>query len=277
MKRFVFFALLIGMIVFSVSCQNPEDVTISKYFAALKHGDQGDRDTMNSMSVDPKYIQYKEYKIEGTEPLRELDMQLPLLEKKQADLTAARNEQGKKAQEANDQMEDIKYELEGVARGSKKVELEAKLAEAETVKKDEEAKFKQFQAQINHLKKMIESEKNLIKISANVSENFDFYTGKALYQDVKVKVTADDGSQTDYVFVLTKYDLAMEGKPLARSRFIILKIMTAADAAQEETPEEYYRKVLTGTAAVEQPAEAPAETPEEAPAETPAQPEEAGQ
>ena len=75
-------------------------------------------------------------------------------------------------------------------------------------------KFKQFTAQIGHLKKMIEAEKNLIKMSTNVFENFDFYTGKAQYLDVLVKVTGDDGSQSDYTFVLTKYDLSMEGKPL---------------------------------------------------------------
>lgn len=268
MKRFVLFALLIGMIMFAVSCQNPEDVTISKYFSALKHGDQGDRDTMNSMSVDPKFIQYKDYTIVSADPVRELDMQLSLLEKKQNELTEARKEQGKKAQEANDQIEDIKYELEGVARGSKKAELEAKLAEAEAAKKVEEDKFKQFTAQIGHLKKMIEFEKNLIKISANVTENYDFYAGKAVYQDVKVKTTAEDGSETDYVFVLTRYDLTLENKPLPRSRFIILKIMTAAEAANAETPEQYYSKVLAGAAPVEQPAEEQTEAPAEAPAET---------
>lgn len=257
MKRVVFFALLIGVIMFSVSCQNPEDVTISKYFAALKHGDQGDRDTMNSMSVDPKYIQYKEYEIVKAEPLREMDMQLPLLEKKQNELTEARKEQGKKAQEANDTLEDIKYELEGVVRGKQRQELEAKLAEAEALKKAEEDKFKQFTAQIGHIKKMVEFEKNLIKLSANVSENYDFYTGKVQYLDVVVKVIADDGSESDYTFVLTKYDLSMEGKPLPRSRYIILKILPAADVATTETPEEYYRKVLEGAIEPEQVEEEP--------------------
>jgi len=266
MKRLVFFALLIGIVLFTVSCQNPEDVTISKYLSALKHGEQGDRDTMNSMSVDPKYIQYKEYEVTKADPARELDMQLPLLEKKQNELTEARKEQAKKAQEANDTLEDIKYELEGVARGSKRQELEAKLQEAEEAKKAEEMKFKQFTAQIGHLKKMIEFEKNLIKLSANVTENFDFYTGKVQFVDVLVKVTGEDGTESDYTFVLTKYDLFMEGKPLARSRYIILKILPSSEVATTETPEEYYKKVLAGEIEPEQVEETPAatETPSEA-------------
>lgn len=269
MKRLVLFAFLIGIIMFSASCQNPEDVTISKYFAALKAGDQGDRDTMNSMSVDAKYIQYKDFEIVKAEPVRELELQLPLLEKKQAELTESRKEQGKKAQEAMDALEDVKYELEGVARGAKRQELETKLAQAEVFKKAEEDKFKQFTAQIGHLKKMIEAEKNLIKMSTNVFENFDFYTGKAQYLDVLVKVTGDDGSQSDYTFVLTKYDLSMEGKPLPRSRYVILKIIPAADAAKTETPEVYYRNALSGAvAAPVEEAETTAEAPAEAPAET---------
>ncbi len=260
MKRVVFFALLIGVIMFSVSCQNPEDVTISKYFAALKHGDQGDRDTMNAMSVDPKFIQAKSFEIVKVEPARELDLQLPLLEKKQNELTEARKEQGKTAQETNDVLEDIKYELESVARGKQRQELEAKLADAEALKKVEENKFKQFTAQIGQVKKMVEFEKNMIKLSANVTENFDFYTGKVQFVDVLVKVTGDDGAVSDYVFVLTRYDLAIEGKPLPRSRYIILKILPAAEHAKTETPEAYYGNVLSGAAEPEPVEETPVET-----------------
>ncbi len=262
MKRLVLFALLTGIIMFAASCQDPEDVTISKYFAALKHGEQGDRDTMNSMSVDAKYIQFKDFEIIKTDPIRELDLQLPLLENKEKELTDARKEQSKKAQEANDTLEDIKYELEGVARGAKRKELEAQLAEAEALKKTEEDVYRQFTVQIGHIKKMIEFEKNLIKMSTQVSENYDFYAGKVQFVDVTVKVTAEDGSVSDYVFVLTKYDLTLEGKPLARSRYIILKILPASEMATTETPEAYYQKVLAGKADI-----APVETPEDTPTE----------
>lgn len=271
MKRVILFALLTGIIFFAVSCQDPEDVTISKYFAALKHGDQGDRDTMNSMSVDAKYIQFKDFEIIKTDAVREMDLQLPLLENKEKELTEARKEQGKKAQEANDALEDIKYELEGVARGAKRKELESQLAEAEAAKKAEEDIYRQFTVQIGHIKKMIEFEKNLIKMSTQVGENYDFYTGKAQYADVTVKVTAEDGSETDYVFVLVKYDLSLEGKPLARSRYIILKIVPASEIAAMETPEVYYQKVLAGEAELAPVDETAEEAPAEAAAETPAE------
>jgi len=46
MRKFLLAIVLISLILVMTSCQKSEEVTISKYFQAMLHGEKGDAGTM---------------------------------------------------------------------------------------------------------------------------------------------------------------------------------------------------------------------------------------
>ena len=62
-KTFSLIALLI-FVLLTVSCQKPEEVTLSKYFQAMK---AKDRDTLASMAGEPVAIEFKSWKLVSTD------------------------------------------------------------------------------------------------------------------------------------------------------------------------------------------------------------------
>jgi len=63
MKKYLLVIALISLILVMTSCKKQEEVTISKYFQAMLHGEKGDINTMSAMALEPVYIQYESYKI----------------------------------------------------------------------------------------------------------------------------------------------------------------------------------------------------------------------
>ena len=84
MKKVLVLAALLFLIVITTSCQKPEEVTLSKYFQAMK---AKDRDTMAAMAAEPFAVEFKSWKLVSSEPPVYEDSALP---KMMEDLAAAK-------------------------------------------------------------------------------------------------------------------------------------------------------------------------------------------
>ncbi len=238
MKKYLLVIALISLILVMTSCKKQEEVTISKYFQAMLHGEKGDIDTMSAMALEPVYIQYESYKIISvSEPVVQ-EYQLPLLISKLENLTKERKNQVKTALDKKYELEDIEDELDETRRASKKRELKKKIGDMEVIVKEEEQKVRDLQFKINALKNEIDSEKNLTKISSGLVKNPETYKGETQTSKSDVKVTLKNGSEKDYVFVLKKYDIKInEDANILKSRFVIIKIQSTEEFEKVEQGE----------------------------------------
>ncbi len=238
MKKYLLVIALISLILVMTSCKKQEEVTISKYFQAMLHGEKGDIDTMSAMALEPVYIQYESYKIISvSEPVVQ-EYQLPLLISKLENLTKERKNQVKTALDKKYELEDIEDELDETRRASKKRELKKKIGDMEVIVKEEEQKVRDLQFKINALKNEIDSEKNLTKISSGLVKNPETYKGETQTSKTDVKVTLKNGSEKDYVFVLKKYDIKInEDANILKSRFVIIKIQSTEEFEKVEQGE----------------------------------------
>jgi len=238
MKKYLLVIALISLILVMTSCKKQEEVTISKYFQAMLHGEKGDINTMSAMALEPVYIQYESYKIISvSEPVVQ-EYQLPLLISKLENLTKERKNQVKTALDKKYELEDLEDELDETRRASKKRELKKKIGDMEVIVKEEEQKVRDLQFKINALKNEIDSEKNLTKISSGLVKNPETYKGETRTSKADVKVTLKNGSEKDYVFVLKKYDLKInEDASILKSRFVIIKIQSTEEFNKVEQGE----------------------------------------
>lgn len=234
MKKIFLILILLSVAIIMTSCTKPEEVTISKYFQAMKVGESGDKDTMTSMAINPKHIKVDSYEIISVEEPVIEPILLPELNKKLADLAQEKKNIGLAAQEANDAILDLEDELADARSSSKKRELNAKLEEAETNKDELVSSFKEIIQNKKNLEKQIEFEQTLMKTSAGRSKmpNIAMYTGDSHTSKVDVKITLLTKEIVDYVFILKKYILKLEKKELPRNRYLILDIMTADEYAK---------------------------------------------
>ena len=83
MKKIILLAALFSLIFGMTSCQTGEDVTVEKYFQAMKHND---KDTMSAMAVEPKDLEYKAFKIIKVSEPQVTELALPGMEKQLLDL-----------------------------------------------------------------------------------------------------------------------------------------------------------------------------------------------
>ncbi|MEN8223644.1 MAG: hypothetical protein ABFR36_10370 [Acidobacteriota bacterium] len=242
MKKTLLILILLSVAIIMTSCSKAEEVTISKYFQAMKVGEAGDKDTMTSMAINPKHIKFDKYEIVSiSEPVIE-PILLPTLNQNLADVNQKKKDVGLSAQEANDAILDLEDELADARSSSKKRELKKQLEEANVNKVELVANFKDIIIEKKRLEKQIEFEQMLMKTSAGRSKmpNIEMYKGDSYTSKVDIKVTLPTKEIVDYVFILKKYVLKLEEKELPRNRLLITEIMTAADYAEsiEEVIEE---------------------------------------
>lgn len=230
MKKTILLMALFGLIALMASCSKGEEVTISKYFEAIK---MNDTDTLGAMALEPKKIIHKKYEVVAiSEPLIE-PLQLSNLEKKLADLTAGRKKQLDAAMDKQYEMEDLQDELEETRRRSKKKELEEQIAVKKEEMDAEKKKLYGVMQDINNTKNAISREKALIKSSTGVSENFALYTGESYKSEATVKVTLPDGGTQDYIFRMISYQMSIQDRP-RNGRLVILKIATPEELEAEK-------------------------------------------
>lgn len=229
MKKVLLLIVLFGLIFITTSCQKSEEVTVSKYFQAMRHND---KDTMSSMAAEPKHLEYKSYKIVSIDEPLTLEYDLPALVQKLDESKKEKNNLALEAGDKRDDVEDLKDELEETRRASKKRELRKKIEEAEVAFYQAEQGYKDLVKKIGELKKKIEFERNIINLSTGIKKNAEMFQGVINQSVVRTNVTLNNDTQNDYVFVLRKYVFTVNEKERP-CRWIILKILSAEEYEKE--------------------------------------------
>jgi hypothetical protein len=238
MRKIFLLLALLSVIVFSTSCQKAEEVTVEKYFQAIAHKDT---DTMSTLAYVPKLVEYKAFEVLSIDEPVTKPLELPVLRKKLTDLERGKTAQVAIVVEKTEDYEDLEYELEETRRSSKKAELRKKIKELKAEIEEETQKVKNSQLNINKTKKEIDREESLVALSTGFKENLEMFTGETLTNKVTVKVTLQNDEVKDYIFLLRKDTLKLEGKERP-GRLIIVKFMTVDE----------YEKTLKEEAAVEE-------------------------
>jgi hypothetical protein len=259
MKKVLLLIVLFGLIFITTSCQKSEEVTVSKYFQAMRHND---KDTMSSMAAEPKHLEYKSYKIVSIDEPLTLEYDLPALIQKLDESKKEKNNLALEAGDKRDDVEDLKDELEETRRASKKRELRKKIEEAEVAFYQAEQGYKDLVKKIGELKKKIEFERNIINLSTGIKKNAEMFQGVINQSVVRTNVTLNNDTQNEYVFVLRKYVFMINEKERP-CRWIILKILSAEE--YEKEMKEVQKDVPPPTEEVTE--ETPAEEKDETPGE----------
>jgi hypothetical protein len=229
MKKTLLLVALMILIVITTSCQKPEEITLSKYFQAMK---AKDRDTMAAMAAEPMALEFKSWKlISSEEPVSE-DLILQQLLTGLADLKAKKDKQIGLVKDKKDALDVLKTKLGETRGGRQKTELQKQIDAGEQEVALETQNYKQAQVDYTQMKNQVEVEKKMVTMSTSIEQNQELMTGKAITVKAIVKI-ATAGGDKDYVFLLRKYDLI---NPLTNkvspNRFIILKIQPKEDFDQ---------------------------------------------
>ncbi len=231
MKKVLVLAALLFLIVITSSCQKPEEITLSKYFQAMK---AKDRDTMAAMAAEPFAVEFKSWKLISSEPPVSEDSALP---KMMEDMAAARKQKDDQILLVKDKKDalDLKRTELGEARGGRaKAEIQKAIAALEAEVETETANYKRDQANYTQMKEQVENEKKMIALSTNIEQNQELLAGKAVTTKSIVKIDGA-GGEKEYVFTLRKYELINPvTNKVSSNRYIILKIQPReeAEAAQ---------------------------------------------
>jgi hypothetical protein len=229
MKKILVLVALMMLIMITTSCQKPEEITLSKYFQAMK---AKDRDTMAAMAAEPMALEFKSWELVSSEAPVSEDLILQQLLTAQADIKAKKDKQIGVVKDKKDALDLLKTKL-GETRGSRqKAELQKQIDAAEQEVLVETQNYKQAQGDYTQMKNQVEVEKKMVTMSTSIEQNQELMTGKAITVKTIVKISTASGDK-DYVFLLRKYDLI---NPLTNkvspNRFIILKIQPKEDYDQ---------------------------------------------
>jgi len=229
MKKILVLVALMILIMITTSCQKPEEITLSKYFQAMK---AKDRDTMASMAAEPMALEFKSWALVSSEAPVTEDLILQQLISSMADIKAKKDKQIGLVKDKKDALDLLKTKL-GETRGSRqKAELQKQIAASEQEVAAETQNYKQAQVDYTQMKNQVEVEKKMVTMSTSIEQNQELMTGKAVTVKAIVKITSASGDK-DYVFLLRKYELI---NPLTNkvspNRFIILKIQPKEDFEQ---------------------------------------------
>jgi hypothetical protein len=229
MKKILVLVALMMVIMITTSCQKPEEITLSKYFQAMK---AKDRDTMAAMAAEPMALEFKSWELVSSEaPLTE-DLILQQLITGQAEIKAKKDKQIGIVKDKKDALDLLKTKL-GETRGSRqKAELQKQIDAGEQDVLLETANYKQAQVDYTQMKNQVEVEKKMVTMSTSIEQNQELMTGKAVTVKAIVKITTASGDK-EYVFLLRKYELLNTvTNKISPNRFIILKIQPKEDFDQ---------------------------------------------
>jgi hypothetical protein len=230
MKKHLVLIALFGLIVIMTSCQQPEEVTLSQYFQAMAHND---RDSMASMALEPKNIEYKSFEvITIAEPVIG-EYALPALIQESTQIKKDMTDKAREASDNRDEMLDIQDEIDETRSRRRKKELQEEMTAAQEAFKAAESQYKELVKERDRVKREIEKERTLVRLSANIDNRAEIYQGEVHTIRTDVKITLPEGEVKDYVFVLIKYMLKVDERVLP-NRYILLKIQTLEDFNAEE-------------------------------------------
>ena len=229
MKKVLVLVAVMILIMITTSCQKPEEITLSKYFQAMK---AKDRDTMASMAAEPMALEFKSWKLVSSEAPVSEDLILQQLITAMADIKAKKDKQIGLVKDKKDALDLLKTKL-GETRGSRqKAELQKQIDATEQEVATETANYKQAQVDYAQMKNQVEVEKKMVTMSTSIEQNQELMTGKAVTVKSIIKITTASGDK-DYVFLLRKYELInLLTNKVSPNRFIILKIQPKEDFEQ---------------------------------------------
>jgi SpoU rRNA methylase family enzyme len=228
MKKILVLVTLMILIMVTTSCQKPEEITLSKYFQAMK---AKDRDTMASMAAEPMSLEFKSWELVSSEAPVTEDLILQQLITGMAEIKAKKDKQILLVKDKKDALDLLKTKL-GETRGRKKAEVQKQVDAAEQEVTAETANYKQAQVEYSQMKNQVEFEKKLITMSTSITQNQELMEGKAVTVKSIIKITTASGDK-DYVFLLRKYELINPVTNKVQSnRYVILKIQTKEDFEQ---------------------------------------------
>lgn len=229
MKKILVLVALMMLIMITTSCQKPEEITLSKYFQAMK---AKDRDTMAAMAAEPMALEFKSWELVSSEAPVTEDLILQQLITGQAEIKAKKDKQIGVVKDKKDALDLLKTKL-GETRGSRqKAELQKQIDAGEQDVLLETANYKQAQVDYTQMKNQVEVEKKMVTMSTSIEQNQELMTGKAVTVKAIVKITTASGDK-DYVFLLRKYELMNTvTNKVSPNRFIILKIQPKEDFEQ---------------------------------------------
>ncbi|MCX6557549.1 MAG: hypothetical protein NTW95_09005 [Candidatus Aminicenantes bacterium] len=229
MKKIFVLAALMMLIMITTSCQKPEEITLSKYFQAMK---AKDRDTMASMAAEPMALEFKSWKLVSSEAPVSEDLILQQLISSLAEIKAKKDKQIGVVKDKKDALDVLKTKLAETRGSRQKAELQKQIDAGEQDVLAETQNYKQAQVEYTQMKEQVEVEKKMVTMSTSIEQNQELMTGKAVTVKSVVRITTASGDK-DYVFLLRKYDLI---NPLTNkvspNRFIILRIQPKEDYEQ---------------------------------------------
>lgn len=229
MKKILVLVALVILIMVTTSCQKPEEITLSKYFQAMK---AKDRDTMAAMAVEPMALEFKSWALVSSEAPVTEDLILQQLLSSMADIKAKKDKQIGLVKDKKDALDLLKTKLGETRGGRQKAELQKQIDVSEQEVAVETQNYKQAQVDYTQMKNQVEVEKKIITMSTSIEQNQELMTGKAVTVKAIVKITSASGDK-DYVFLLRKYELINPiNNKVSPNRFIILKIQPKEDFEQ---------------------------------------------
>jgi len=229
-KVFVLFALLF-VVVITTSCQKPEEITISKYFQAMK---AKDRDTMAAMAAEPFAVEFKSWKIVSSEEPVVEDFTLPKMVEQLAAAKKKKDDQILLVRDKKDLLDQLRTKLSETRGSRAKAEVQKEIDAMEIEFETETANYKRDQANYTQIKTQVENEKKMIVLSTNIDQNQELLAGKTVTTKTNVMVDGADGEK-EYQFTLRKYELINPVTNKVNSnRYIILHIQTQDEAAPEQ-------------------------------------------
>ena len=123
MKKVLVVVALLFLILVTTSCQKPEEITLSKYFQAMK---AKDRDTMAAMAAEPFAVEFKSWELISSEAPVSEEFGLPKMIQDLADVKKKKDDQLLLVRDKKDALDQLKTQL-GETRGGKKAEIQKQI------------------------------------------------------------------------------------------------------------------------------------------------------
>ncbi|MCU0275530.1 MAG: hypothetical protein MUF02_01515 [Acidobacteria bacterium] len=222
MKRVLLLVVLMVLVLVTTSCQKPEEITLSKYFQAMK---AKDRDTMAAMAAETVAMEFKSWELVSSEAPVSEEFGLPKMIQELADVRKKKDDQILLVKDKKDALDQLKTKL-SESRGAKKAEVQKQITAMEAEVETETANYKRDQANYTQMKAQVENEKKMIILSTNIDQNQELLAGKTVTTNCVVKIDGASGVK-EYVFTLRKYELINPvTNKVSSNRYIILKIQS---------------------------------------------------
>jgi len=227
MKKVLLLVALVVLVMVTTSCQKPEEITLSKYFQAMK---AKDRDTMAAMAAEPVALEFKSWELVSSEAPVSEDIMLPKLIQELADAKKKKDDQILMVKDKKDILDQLKTKLSETRGGRQKADLQKQIADLEAEVETETANYKRDQMNYTQMKTQVENEKKMVTLSTNIEQNQELYAGKAVSVKSIVKIVSASGEK-EYIFLLRKYELVNPvTNKVTSNRYIILKIQPREEA-----------------------------------------------